>query len=119
MTFRKGGRRMEWEGKPDESKLWKLFSDNPDNAAETILFYSELKPLLRKMRLTDETRFYCVYQHSVVPERPESARLRATVTQRNLLKVAAAISTSEKNDAAIQYLGTSPACASGASSPAP
>lgn len=52
MTFRKGGRQMEWEGKPDESKLWKLFSDNPDKAAETILFNSELKPLLRKMRLT-------------------------------------------------------------------
>lgn len=38
MTYRKGGRRMEWEGEPDESNLWKLFSDNPDNAAETILF---------------------------------------------------------------------------------
>jgi hypothetical protein len=117
MTYRKGGRRMEWEGEPDESNLCKLFSDNPDNAAETILFYSDLKPLLRKMRLTDETRFYSVYQHSSVPERPDSARLRATVTQRNLLKVAAAISTSEKNDAAIQYLGTSPAQAREASSP--
>jgi hypothetical protein len=116
MTYRKDGRRMEWEGKPDESNLWKLFSDNPNNAAETILFYSDLKPLLRKLRLTDETRFYCVYQHSNVPERPEGARLRATVTQRNLLKVAAAISTSEKNDAAIQYLGTSPARTGEASS---
>lgn len=112
MTFTEGGRRMEWEGKLDESKLWTLFSDDPDSAAERVVFYSELKPLLRKMPLTDETRFYCVYQHYTVPEGPEDARLRATVTQRNLFKVASAMFVSEERcDAAIQYLGTSPKAA--------
>jgi len=101
-------RTIEWEGEPSENDLWKLFSDNPDNAAERVLFYSQLKPLLRKMRLTDDTRYYSVYAHSPVPERPENARLRVTVTQRNLFKVAATMITGAASDAAIQYLGTSP-----------
>lgn len=112
-------RAVEWEGELDESNLWKLFSDNPDAAAERVLFYSQLKPLLRKMRLTDETRYYGIYEHSPVTERPERARLRVTVTQRNLYRVAGAMITGANSDAAIQYLGTSPACASEASYPTP
>lgn len=112
-------RTIEWEGEPSENDLWKLFSDNPDAASERVLFYSQLKPLLRKMRLTDETRYYSIYEHSPVPERPENARLRATVTQRNLYRAAGAMITGANSDAAIQYLGRSPACAGEASSPAP
>lgn len=112
-------RAVEWEGEPSENDLWKLFSDNPDTVSERVLFYSQLKPLLRKMRLTDETRYYGLYEHSPVPERPDQARLRVTVTQRNLFKVAATMITGANSDAAIQYLGTSPVRASEASSPAP
>ncbi|MEH7829258.1 hypothetical protein [Gemmobacter denitrificans] len=101
-------RTIEWEGEPSENDLWKLFSDNPDAASERVLFYSQLKPLLRKMRLTDETRYYRLYEHSPVPERPEQARLRVTVTQRNLYRVAGAMITGAASDAAIQYLGAAP-----------
>ncbi|SLN66748.1 hypothetical protein PEL8287_03704 [Roseovarius litorisediminis] len=101
--------KIEWDtenGVLDENDLWKLFSDHPNTAAETIMFYSQLKPLLRKMRFKDETRLYHVYHHpGGFPDPPVGARFRATVTQRNLRRVAAAIAGRGNNDAAIQYLG--------------
>ncbi|MCA0205146.1 MAG: hypothetical protein LCH92_12445 [Proteobacteria bacterium] len=96
--------KLSWEGDLTEGDLWKLFSSDPAEASDTILFYSQIKPLLAKLKLQDETRFYHVFAHSTVPERPECARLRATVTQRNLRKVAAAFAA-ENDDAAIQYHG--------------
>jgi hypothetical protein len=103
---------IEWEtedGVLEEADLWKLFSDHPDKSSETIQFYYDLKPLLAKMRLEDETRYYHVYRHSAgFPDSPGGARFRATVTQRNLRRVATAISGRGKADAAIQYLGPNP-----------
>lgn len=105
--------KIEWDtedGILAEANLWKLFSDSPDAASETILFYSQIKPLLRKMRVTDETRYYHVYHHpGGFPQPPVGARVRVTVTQRNLRRVASAIAGRGNSDAAIQYLGTSPA----------
>jgi hypothetical protein len=102
--------KVEWEGILDEGDLWKLFSDHPDKPSETILFFSEIKPLLKKMRFMDEARRYQVYSHGTgYPDRPEDARYRATVTQRNLRAVATAIAGRGNNDAAIQYLGRSEA----------
>lgn len=99
--------KVAWEGESlTEDDLWKLFSDAPDKANDTILFYSEIKPLLAKMKLEDETRMYHVYEHSTVPEPPDGACLRATVTQRNLKRVAKVIAGRGNFDAAIQYLGT-------------
>lgn len=100
--------KIEWDtvdGILEEADLWKLFSEHPDQQSETILFYSQIKPLLTKMRLEDETRFYHVYEHSTVPEAPDRARSRAIVTQRNLRRVANAIAGRGNSDAAIQYLG--------------
>lgn len=102
--------RVEWDtedGILAEGDLWKLFSQHPDQPSEAILFFCQIKPLLKKMRLTDETRFYHIYEHATVPAAPEGARLRATVTQRNLRSVAAAIAGRGTGDAAIQYLGKS------------
>lgn len=100
---------IEWDtedGILEEADLWKLFSDHPDQPSETVQFYHSLKPLLAKMRLKDETRFYHVYRQSAdFPDQPADARFRATVTQRNLRRVAAGISGNGKSDAAIQYLG--------------
>jgi len=97
------------DGVLEEANLWKLFSEHPDQPSETILFCFQLKSLIAKMRLKDETRYYHVYQHSAgFPDRPEGARFRATVTQRNLRSVAAAISGRGGSCAAIQYLGTRP-----------
>lgn len=102
--------KFEWDtvdGVLEEADLWKLFSDHPDHHSETIRFYDDLKPLLATMRLEDETRLYHVYHHAAgFPSLPTEARFRATVTQRNLRRVAAAISGAGKSDAAIQYLGT-------------
>lgn len=101
--------KLGWDtadGILDEADLWKLFSDHPDQPSETVQFYHELKPLLARMRLEDETRYYHVYRHSAgFPDPPADARFRATVTQRNLSRVASAISGRGKSDAAIQYLG--------------
>ncbi|MCE8526865.1 hypothetical protein KBY23_16425 [Ruegeria pomeroyi] len=104
--------KIEWDtedGNLPEDDLWKLFSDSPDTAAETILFYSQIKPLLRKMRLTDETRYYHVYHHpGGFPQPPVGARVRVTVTQCNLRRVASAIAGRGNSDAAIQYVGRKP-----------
>ena len=91
--------KIEWDtenGVLDENDLWKLFSDHPEQPSETILLYSQLKLLLRKMRFKDVPRHYHVYSHSGgFPDPPVGARFRATVTQRNLRSVAAAISGRE------------------------
>lgn len=103
-------RVIEWSTEdraPHENDLWKLFSDQPDKPAETVLFYRQLAPLLRKMRLKDETRLYHVYGIGDITSPPESVPFRATVTQRNLGRVAAAIAGRGPLDVAIQYLGRS------------
>ena len=101
--------KVEWDaedGVPDEEDLWKFFSDHPDKPSDTILHFDEIKPLLTKMRLKDETRLYHVYRHWSIPMPPEGASPRAVVTQRNLCNVASAISGSgSQYTAAIQYLG--------------
>ncbi len=98
--------KVEWEGEClSEDDLWNLFSDHPNEASDTIQFYSRLKPLFAKMKLTDDSRMYHVYRHSTLREPPDGARLRATVTQRNLWRVAGVIAGRGNNDAAIQYLG--------------
>ena len=101
--------KITWDtadGILEEADLWKLFSDHPAQPSETLLFFSQIKPLLAKMRLNDETRFYQVYRHSTVPQAPDRIGIRATVTQRNLRRVANSISGRGNMDAAIQYLGT-------------
>jgi len=53
--------KIEWgteDGILAEDDLWKLFSDSPDAAAETIVLYSQIKPLLKYMRFKDATRYY-------------------------------------------------------------
>lgn len=108
-------RVIEWSTKdaaPHESDLWKLFSNHPDKPAETILLYSQLALLLRKMRLKDETRLYHVYGtgdivFGGIVSPLESIPFRATVTQRNLRRVAAAIAGRGPGEVAIQYLGRS------------
>jgi len=100
--------KIEWDtadGVLEEANLWKLFSEHADQPSETILFFSAIKPLLAKMRLEDETRFYQVYQHGTVAEGPAGAQTRAVVTQRNLRRVANVIAGRGNSDAAIQYLG--------------
>ena len=104
--------KIEWDtedGVLEEANLWKLFSEHPDQPSETIQFFSAIKSLLKKMRFTDETRYYHVYHHSAnFADSPEDARFRATVTQSNLVRVAAAIAGRGNSDAAIQYLGPLP-----------
>lgn len=100
--------KIEWDtvdGILEEADLWKLFSDHPDKPSEAILFFSQIKPLLSKMRFEDDTRFYHVYEHGTVSESPDGVGNRATVTQRNLRRVANAIAGRGNSDAAIQYLG--------------
>lgn len=103
--------KIEWdteEGVLDENDLWKLFSDRPDQPSETIQLFSEIKPLLRKMRFKDEHRRYHVYRIGVENDTPLGTRYRATVTQRNLRAVATVIAgRGDNTDAAIQYLGQS------------
>lgn len=104
--------KIEWDtenGVLDENDLWKLFSDRPDQPSETIQLFSEIKPLLRKMRFKDENRRYHVYRIGVENDTPLGTRFRATVTQRNLRAVATAIAGRGGSDAAIQYLGQSEA----------
>lgn len=98
---------LEWDGVvPHEDDLWKLFSDHADNQSDTIVYFEEIKPLLLQMRLTDETKFYHVYDHGTVPMPPDGAARRATVTQKNLRNVARAIDgRGSATAAAIQYLG--------------
>lgn len=85
--------KLEWDtadGVLDEADLWKLFSDHPDNPSEAIRFYFELKPLLTKMRLEDETRYYHIYRHTAGysaadPKEylsPQNAQLFPWVTKR-------------------------------------
>lgn len=101
--------KIEWDGALDESDLWKLFSDHPDSPSENVQFYSTLKSLLAKTRLKDETRFFRVYRvHASFAGPSEDSRFRATVTQSNLVRVAAAVSGRGNSDAAIQYLGPRP-----------
>jgi hypothetical protein len=103
--------KIEWDtadGVLEEANLWKLFTDCPDQPSETILFFSQIKPLLSKMRLEDDTRFYQVYQHGTVAEGPAGSQTRAVATQRNLRRVANVIAGRGNSDAAIQYLGARP-----------
>ena len=105
-------RKIEWDtenGVLDENDLWKLFSDGPDQPSETIQLFSEIKPLLKKMRFKDETRRYHVYRIGVENDTPLGTRYRATVTQRNLRAVATVIAGRGNTTAAIQYLGQSEA----------
>lgn len=97
------------DGILEEADLWKLFSEQPETPSETVQFFSNLKPLLAKMRLNDETRFFHVYRvHTSFAGPSYNSGLRATVTQRNLRLVATAIASRGYSDAAIQYLGTRP-----------
>ena len=99
---------IKWDtenGVLDENDLWTLFSDDPDKPSETVVLFRQIKPLLKKMRLKDETRLYRVFGRDL--EYPNDAWLSATVTQRNLRSVAAAISGRGNSNAGIQYLGRS------------
>lgn len=99
--------RIEYDGKVDEGDLWKLFSDDPDRPSDTILFYSQLKPLLKPTKFKDESRRYQLFEHSTVPTAAGDARLRAAVTQKNLRTVAKAMAGACQ-EVAIQYLGRVP-----------
>ncbi|MBV1897709.1 MAG: hypothetical protein KUG70_14705 [Rhodobacteraceae bacterium] len=103
--------KIEWDGKLRDSDLWKLFTDNPDEKSETVLFFSKLKLLLEPVKFEDETRYYHLYEHgALLGEQSKDAHLRATVTQRNLFRVASAMAARHRSvEVAIQYLGTSPA----------
>lgn len=96
---------IEYNGKVQEQDLWKIFSDHPDTPSETVIFFSQLKLLLKPVKLEDETRMYHMFEHSTVPAPPTNARWRATVTQKNLRRVANAMSKACQ-EVAIQYLGT-------------
>ncbi|MEP1768206.1 MAG: hypothetical protein ABJJ53_16390 [Sulfitobacter sp.] len=98
--------KITYDGKVDEQDLWKLFTHDPDKPSETILFYCQLKPLLKPMKFQDEGRKYHLFEHSTVPATSSDARLRATVTQKNLRSVADAMSK-QCQDVAIQYVGCS------------
>lgn len=41
--------KIEYDGKVDEQDLWRLFTDAPDQPSETVLFFSQLKPLLKRL----------------------------------------------------------------------
>lgn len=96
---------IEYNGEVQEQDLWKIFSDDPDKPSETVIFFSQLKLLLKPVKLEDETRIYHLFEHSTVPAPATGARWRATVTQKNLRRVANAMSKACQ-DVAIQYLGT-------------
>lgn len=89
----------------DENDLWKIFSESDHSPSETILFFSQIKPLLKPMKLSDESKLYHMFEHSTVPTPPERAQWRATVAQKNLWKVANAMSKA-CHDVAIQYAGS-------------
>lgn len=94
------------DGILEEADFWKLFTDHPDKASETVVFYHDIKPSLSKVKLEDDGRLYQVYSHSVgFPERADDACVLATVSQRNLRQVAKAIDSLTGQCAAIQYLG--------------
>lgn len=97
--------KIEYSGKVREEDLWKLFSEHPNQPSNTILFFSQLKPLLKPVKFKDETRLYHLFEHSTVSAPPSDARWRATVTQNNLRRVATAMSKT-CHDVAVQYLGT-------------
>lgn len=94
------------DGILNESDLWKLFTEHPDKASETVVFYHDIKPRLSKMKLEDDGRLYQVYSHDVgFPSSSEGVGTCAIVTQRNLRSVAKAIDAGAGQCAAIQYLG--------------
>ncbi|MEP4195950.1 MAG: hypothetical protein ABJL99_09980 [Aliishimia sp.] len=99
--------KIEYDGKVDERDLWKLFTDAPDKPSEVVLFYSQLKPLLKPMKFQDQSRRYLLFEHGTAPEASNTARLRATVTQKNLRSVANSISK-QCQEVAIQYIGCKP-----------
>ena len=99
--------KIVYNGNVHEQDLWKLFSDHPDQSSDTILFFCDLKLLLKPMKFEDETRLYHLFEHSTVPAPPSDARWRATVTQKNLRRVANAMSKACQ-DVAVQYLGANP-----------
>ena len=99
---------IKWDtenGVLDENDLWTLFSDDPDKPSEKIILFRQIKLLLKKMRLKDETRLYRVFGRDL--DYTSDCRLHATVTQRNLRSVAAAIAGRGNSNAGIQYLGRS------------
>ncbi|WP_119837970.1 hypothetical protein [Pseudooceanicola algae] len=99
---------IEYDGKVDENDLWKLFSDDPDKPSETILFFSQLQPLLKPITFEDESRRFLLFEHGVVQSTANGPRMRAIVTQRNLRTVAKAMAKACQ-EVAIQYLGRAPA----------
>lgn len=106
--------KIEWdEGEaPHEDDLWKLFSDHPDKPSDEIQYYTDIKTLLAKMKLKDETRFYKLSTQGMNSESLEGGLVRATVSQRNLYRVAklmtgrvSSITGYGRPETAIQYLG--------------
>jgi len=91
-------------GDVDEDDFWKIFSDAPDQPSEKIIFVCQIQTLLKKAKFKDERTMYHVFEHSPVPVTPSDARLRATVTQKNLPRVARVMERVCRG-AAIQYLG--------------
>jgi hypothetical protein len=96
--------RIDYDRVVDENDLWKLFSETEHSPSETTLFFSQVKPLLKPMKFSDGSKLYHLFEHSTVPTPPERAQWRATVTQKNLWKVANAMSKA-CHDVAIQYVG--------------
>lgn len=99
---------IEFEGVFEEDDLYKLFSKSPNKASEKTVNFHQLKALLRKTKFTDETRFYHLFGRVLASEQPDGSRTRATVTQKNLFRVASvmdATSAGSKMAIAIQYLG--------------
>ena len=92
-------------GDVDEDDFWKMFSDAPDQPSEKIIFVCQIQPLLKKAKFKDERRMYRVFEDNPVSVTTLSdARLRATVTQKNLPRVARVMERVCRG-AAIQYLG--------------
>lgn len=95
--------RIDYDHVVDENDLWKIFSESEYSPSETTLFFSQVKPLLKSVKLGDEGKLYHLFEHSTVPTPPERAQWRATVAQKNLWRVANAMSKA-CHDVAIQYV---------------
>jgi len=85
-----------------EDDLWQLFSESPDAAGSVCLRYDDLRAALdpkafngKPLKLTDTTRYYHLFDSTQVTD-PSNTLLRATVTQANLRRVAAAMARCTK-----------------------